>query len=78
MISSVIAKLVQVESMLGTTVEEIARHPNLEVGDLIDSRMLPITIDAPSREETEATTRWLQSRAGVDMIDVVFVHFEDD
>lgn len=78
MISSVIAKLVQVEGMLGTTVQEIADHPGLEVGEIIENRLLPITIDAPSREETESTTRWLQALDGVEMVDVVFVHFEDE
>lgn len=77
MISSVIAKLTQAEPTLGTTVQEIASHPHLEVGELIEKRLLPVTIDAPDHEEMESTTRWLQSLEGVEFVDVVFVHFED-
>lgn len=78
MISSVIAKLTQVETTQATTRLEIAEHPHLEVGELIENRLLPITIDAPNRQEMESTTRWLQSRVGVEFVDVVFVHFEDE
>ena len=77
MISSVIAKF-EVGSELETTIHEIANHPHLDVGDVIEQRLLPITIDAPGRLETESTTRWLQSREGVEFVDVVFVHFEDE
>ena len=77
MISSVIAKLAQGKTDLETTVNEIAAHPHLDVGELIDNRMLPVTIDAAGNQETEAMTRWLQSREGVEFVDVVFVHFED-
>ena len=78
MISSVIAKLTRDETKLGTTVQEIENHPHLQVGELIENRLLPITIEASNREETETTTRWLQSRSGVEMVDVVFVHFEGE
>lgn len=78
MISSVIARLAQVEATPGTTVREIANHPQLDVGELIEKHLLPITIDAPTRQEMESTTRWLQSREGVEFVDVVFVHFEDE
>ena len=76
MISSVIAKFRPGQTELAGIVDEISAHPNLEVGALIDDRMLPITIDAADNCETETVTQWLQGREGVEFVDVVFVHFE--
>jgi hypothetical protein len=78
MISSVIAKLSPGESDLKKTLDEIAAHPDLEVGALIDNRLLPVTIDSTGKQAMENTTRWLQARDGVEFIDVVFVHFGDE
>ena len=78
MISSVIAKLFPGESNLEETLHEIAAHPDLDVGALIDNRLLPITIDSQSKQSMEDTARWLQSRKRVEFVDVVFVHFGDE
>lgn len=78
MISSVIAKFAQPGAHVGVAIQEIAAHPQLEVGDLVDGTLLPVTIDAASQAETESTTQWLQSLDAVDFVDVVYVHFEDE
>lgn len=77
MISSVIVKLTSNRCDVEQTIKEIAAHPGIEAGNLIDSRLLPITIDAASKEEMEQTTRWLENLENTDFVDVVFIHFED-
>lgn len=78
MISSVIARLSAEPCSHAATIDQIAAHPNMETGELIDNRLLPITIDSPNKHEMENMTRWLQARDAVEFVDVVFVHFEDD
>ena len=76
MISSVIAKLAPPD--LEQTIQEIVAHPMFEAGELIDQRSLPITIEAADGCEMENATRWLQGLSGVEFVDVVFVHLEDN
>ncbi len=77
MISSVIAKLNCDRVAAQRVIEEITSHPELSVGELIDGRMLPITIDSHDNVEMETTTRWILAVDGVIFVDVVFVHFEE-
>ena len=77
MISSVIAKLNRQSPSLSQTIHQIAQRSGLEIGELVDHRLLPLTIDLPGNVETENTTRWLQSLPDVEFVDVVFVHFEE-
>lgn len=77
MISSVIAKL-NTKATPEQTRSEISDHPDLQVGELVDSRMLPVVIETDGRHEMESVTCWLQQRCGVDFIDVVFVHLENE
>ena len=76
MISSVIAKLNCDESTLRSNMGQIAAHPALDIGELVEGRSLPITIESGGNQETEQITRWIMSLPGVDFVDVVFVHFE--
>lgn len=78
MIASVIAVLepsISLEEML----REIAQVPNIEVGKTVfGARRVPITIDSPSPNALESTTELLKRCRGVALVDVVFVHFEED
>ena len=78
MISSVIARLSANVGSLASTMSQLTAHPLLEVGDLVDNRLLPITIDASTRFQMEDTTRWIQSLKNVEFVDVVLVHFEGE
>lgn len=78
MISSVIAKLDCGPVNAEQTLKAIASHPRLEMGELIDGRMLPVTIEAEGNQETEEITRWMLSLEKIAFVDVVFVHFEDN
>ncbi|MEO8495156.1 MAG: hypothetical protein ABI614_08800 [Planctomycetota bacterium] len=60
-------------------IDEIAKLPNVEVGEVgIDSRRIPIVIDLPDPSSLEDMTRRLQGCRGVAFVDVVFVHFEGE
>ncbi len=78
MISSVIAKLNCDDATCQHTMSQIESHAALDLGKLVDGRSLPITIEAAGNQETEEITRWIMSLDGVDFVDVVFVHMEDD
>jgi len=78
MISSVIAKLNPEDPAKQQALDQIASHPALEVGELVDGRSLPITIESQGNDETEEITRWLMALESVEFVDVVYVHFEDD
>ena len=78
MISSVIAKFNCDEQVRQQAMKQIARHSALGMGELIEGRNLPITIEAVGNQETEEITRWIMSLDGVDFVDVVYVCFEDE
>ena len=50
----------------------------LDVGELLDSRLLPITIEATNHEKTEVATRWIQELTGVAQVDVTIVSWESE
>jgi hypothetical protein len=77
MISSVIARLTANKADVERTVIELSAQPGFELGKIVDSRLLPITIDAENSQRMEEATKWLQGRAGVEFVDVVFVHFDE-
>lgn len=77
MISSVICELCSDESRRQHTLAEIDGHPHLESGNLVDFRKLPVVIDAEDAKQSKSVTEWLQQLDGVEFVDVVFVHFED-
>lgn len=79
MIGSVVAKLNGQPHDTVQIIQEITARSGFEVGDVVDRVMLPVTIDLPGEaEEMERATRWLQSLEGVESVDVVFVHFENE
>ncbi len=80
MISSVIVRLSATLSadLFTNIVESINRRSGMDVGELIDDRLLPLTIESTTNQEMEDTTRWLQSLKGVEIVDVVFVCFEQN
>ena len=79
MIAGVVATLEDLGGNLQDVIDEIARIPCVETGDVgTNPRRLPITIDSPNPNALEETTRRLQECRGVAFVDVVFVHFEDE
>lgn len=76
MIASVIAKFNPDTSDLAATIAEIAKHPRVEIGELIGRHSLPMTIEADAANELEDLTRWMQSLPGIGFVDVAFVHLE--
>lgn len=77
MISSVIARLIPSDVDAKECIAEIAARPELDVGELMDGRLLPITIDAENQQNMRAVTEWIQDRPYVGAVDIVFVHFEE-
>jgi len=79
MISSVVATLNTDTELQGQTVQEIASYSGIKIGTPnADGRRIPVTIESHSRRGVENATEWLRTREGVLMVDVIFVHFEDD
>ena len=79
MIAGVVATLEDIGGNLQDVIDEIARMPFVEAGDVAaNPHRLPITIDSPDPNSLEETTRRLQGCRGVAFVDVVFVHFEDE
>jgi len=75
MISSVIATLIGDPGPVAQALDKIGSHPAFEVGELIEGRRVPITIETNSSDAMEQATDWLLSQDGVEFVDVVFVHF---
>lgn len=79
MIASAVVTLEPDTRPLQDVVDEISRHPHVQVGDATSHpRRIPVTIDAPGPGGLEKLTHRLQECDGVMFVDVVFVHFEDD
>lgn len=75
MISSVIARFsshADVEAAIHT----ISMRDGVAVGQLVDGRLLPITIESAGHEQAEVATRWIQDLPGVAQVDVTFVSWE--
>lgn len=77
MIASVVAHLDLSESTLAEALQSFDGNPHIELGQLIDGRLLPMTIEANSGEELDEIHHRLCSLNAVDFIDVVYVHLED-
>jgi nitrate reductase NapAB chaperone NapD len=79
MIASVVATLEQDVALRLLLQAELAARPELEAGEWsLANNRLPITIEVQSRHQMEDSTTWLRNQPGVQMVDVVFVHFEDE
>ena len=77
MISGLIARLDGTQHNIAELFSTLVEHPAIEIGELIEGRKLPLTIDAVGKDQTEEITRWVQSQPGIAFVDVVYVHFED-
>lgn len=77
MISSVVARFTA-QADVDRTIDAIVTRDGFEVGELIDGRLLPITIEASNNEDTEIATRWIQELPGVAQVDVTFVSWESE
>lgn len=78
MIASVVATL-EPGCCVNQVMVELNSVPGIEVGDLVcPSLRVPITIDLPTPVALEDVTRQLQACRGVMLVDVVFVHLEED
>ena len=77
MIASVIAHLELAESTFDNAINSIAGNRQIEIGELIDGRLLPMTIEAESGKELDDIHQWLRSIREVEFVDVVFVQFDD-
>jgi len=79
MIASVVAILDPDAALRPELAEKLAARPELEVGHWSPaSTRIPITIDVQNRHQMEDSTTWLRTQPGILMVDVVFVHFEDE
>ncbi|MFT7632688.1 MAG: nitrate reductase NapAB chaperone NapD [Mariniblastus sp.] len=79
MIASVVATLDNASGSFQRVIKEIAKLPNVDVGEVAtDSLRIPIAIDSPDPNSLENMTRQLQGFRGIEFIDVVFVHFDDE
>ena len=79
MIASVVATLEPDAALRSQLRAELLARPELVVGDWSPTNYrIPITIEVQNPHQMEDTTTWLRTRRGVLMVDVVFVHFEDE
>ena len=79
MIASVVATLDSDASLRPDLPEKLAARPELEVGDWSPtSSRIPIIIDVQNRNQMEDSTSWLRTQPGILMVDVVYVHFEEE
>ena len=79
MIASVVATLDNASGSFQRVIKEIAQLPNVDIGEVaVDSLRVPIAIDSPDPNSLENITRKLQEFRGIEFIDVVFVHFDDE
>ena len=76
MISSVVLRL-DSEAACARAVAELADHPQLELGQPVDDRHLPLAIQADDSQQLEQLHNWLRDRPGVVLVDVVCVFFDD-
>lgn len=77
MIASVVAHLQLAGSTFDDAINSIAGKHQIEFGELIDGRLLPMTIEAVTGKELDDIHQWLGSISEVEFVDVVFVQFED-
>lgn len=77
MISSVIANLASEQTLANEAILEIKSRRGFEVGQLIDGKKLPVTIELPNNNDLEEATQWMQSLEGVEFVDVAFVYLEE-
>jgi len=49
----------------------------IEIGDRVGHR-LPVVVDTVDRNEDRRVWEWLNGLDGVEFVDVVFIHFDDD
>lgn len=75
MISSVVANL-DSQFPIDATIAEIVSCAEMETGELIDDRLLPITIESADNKLMEQKLRWLQQLPGICFVDVVYVNWE--
>ena len=79
MIASVVATLNSNAALRSQLQIELAARQEFEVGDWsATATRIPMTIDVQNRHQMEDSTTWLRTQPGVLMVDVVFVHFEDE
>lgn len=79
MIASVVATLDQDPAQRTQFLANVTNRAELEVGETnSDSSRIPMTIDVNNRHQMEDSTEWLRTQPGVLMVDVVFVHFEEE
>ena len=76
MISSAIARLSNDPASRNDVIRVLQSQVGIDTGDLIDDRLLPLTIEAGDATELESLTRWLQDLSGVETVDIVYVHLE--
>ncbi len=60
------------ESLLGA----LRARPEVSLGRC-EARRLAVATDTTDEESDRALWRWLEAQAGVEHIDLVFVHFDD-
>ena len=79
MIASVVATLEERVRPRQEIIHEISQMPDVEVGEAVASgNRIPITIDSSSPNALEEITRRMQACEGVALVDIVFVHFENE
>lgn len=75
MISSAVIRF-ETDSDKSPAFQMLADHPQIQVGELVEERSLPVTLEASSNQELEQLHDWLGSLPEVVFVDVVFVCFD--
>jgi nitrate reductase NapAB chaperone NapD len=75
MISSEIVRF-DIASEVSMAVKMLAGHPQVEIGELVDGRSLPIVIEAADHHDLRRLHGWVESLPGVQLVDVVFICFD--
>lgn len=78
MIASVVVTLDCNDRLQSQCLAKIGSRSDMEIGPTnADSNRLPVIIESSDRKAIADATEWLKTLAGVLLVDVVFVHFEE-
>ena len=78
MIASVVVTFDQDSPSFADDITKLSSDDSIQLGDLIEGRKLPLTIDSADKRSTEQINEWISQLDAVVSVDVVFVHFGDE
>lgn len=78
MIASLVVTLDPNSSFFDETIERISGYEGIQLGEVVDGKRLPITIESSNKHTMDATNQRILDLDAVISTEIVFVHFGDD